>query len=266
MILTNNRRVLVQQFIIFLSFFFPLTLSAQNNSYSMKVYFDSDKFCLSENEQKRLDDFMSSMDSLIIKRVSIFGYCDDLESTSYNDTLSKKRASHLEKTIKSFIGNDDIVFHYEGRGELLIDDSINEKHNIQRDHNRRVDMVFETSKNLKGKVVVLENVNFVGGTTQLLSGGYPALNKFLTTLKENEHLKVIILGHVAKGFIDDGHDDGYDKATGKYNLSEARAKFIYDYLIKNGISEDRLSYKGLGYAFPTGKGAYYDRRVEVKIL
>ncbi len=258
--------MVIKQYIIFVCVFFPLTLLAQNNSHLVNVFFDSDKSCLSENEQKKLDDFMNSIDSLTIKKVSIFGYCDDIGTTSYNENLSKQRAKQLEKTIKSFSGNDDILFHYEGRGELPIDSNNEKEQSIQREHNRRVDIVFETSKDVKGKVIVLENVKFVGGTTKLLSGGYPAINKLLTTLKENEHLKVIILGHVARGFIDDGYDDGLDSSTGKYNLSEARAKFVYDYLIEKGISEDRLSYKGLGYAFPTGKGAYYDRRVEVKIL
>jgi outer membrane protein OmpA-like peptidoglycan-associated protein len=59
--------------------------------------------------------------------------------------------------------------------------------------------------------------------------------------------------------------DGLDKDTGLMNLSEARAKAIYDYLIKNGIDARRLDYKGLKSNFPLGIGDKFDRRVEIEI-
>jgi outer membrane protein OmpA-like peptidoglycan-associated protein len=44
-----------------------------------------------------------------------------------------------------------------------------------------------------------------------------------------------------------GHADA-DTGTPQYNqtLSEERAKCVYDYLISQGVSKDRLSWKGVG--------------------
>jgi outer membrane protein OmpA-like peptidoglycan-associated protein len=59
----------------------------------------------------------------------------------------------------------------------------------------------------------------------------------------------------------------------QYNqtLSENRAKSVYEYLIKNNISESRLSYKGFGESNPvatnkTDEGRQLNRRVEFVIL
>lgn len=60
--------------------------------------------------------------------------------------------------------------------------------------------------------------------------------------------------------------DGLDLNTGKENLSVVRAKTIYDYLKHKGIKSKRMSYKGLKANYPTGKGAKYDRRVEIKVI
>ena len=54
-------------------------------------------------------------------------------------------------------------------------------------------------------------------------------------MKANPNLKIEIVGHMDKVEHKDNLND----------LSEERAKAIYDYLIKNGISADRLSYKGM---------------------
>lgn len=235
---------------------------AQNNSQSVNIFFDFDKYSLSQKELKKLVEVTSSFDSLKVTKVSIVGYCDDLGSTTYNDNLSKKRVVYLESKIKGIIGEKDVEYQCEGKGELSLENTNERNYKEQREYNRRVEVVFETGDDF----IVLENVNFEGGKTNMLSPSYKVLNKFLTTLKDNEKIKLIIYGHIANIGRNDGYKDGLDTSTGKYNLSEARAKKVYDYLVKNGISKDRLSYKGLGSAFPTGKGAYYDRRVEVKIL
>jgi outer membrane protein OmpA-like peptidoglycan-associated protein len=50
-----------------------------------------------------------------------------------------------------------------------------------------------------------------------------------------------------------------------------RAKAVYDYLIQNGISPDRLEYKGYGYSRPidsnlTEEGRANNRRTEFKVI
>ncbi len=49
-------------------------------------------------------------------------------------------------------------------------------------------------------------------------------------------------------------------------MSVARAKFVYDYFIKNGVDKSRMSYEGLAHKFPLGGSADKDRRVEILIV
>ena len=62
------------------------------------------------------------------------------------------------------------------------------------------------------------------------------LNGIIIFLKNNPNIKIIIEGYTDK------------KGSNLYNkiLSEKRAKQVYNFLIDNGISFKRLSYKGLG--------------------
>ena len=59
--------------------------------------------------------------------------------------------------------------------------------------------------------------------------------------------------------------DAIDLKTGKRNLSVARAKFVYDYLAKNGISKKRMRYEGFGSRYPLGGDTKLDRRVEILV-
>jgi outer membrane protein OmpA-like peptidoglycan-associated protein len=88
------------------------------------------------------------------------------------------------------------------------------------------------------------------------------LDSLVTTLKEKPAYEIIIYGHIC---CHPPGQDGQDISTGIFNLSVARAKVIYDYLIEHGIEAGRLSYKGLKADYPTGKGEKYDRRVEIQI-
>lgn len=80
-------------------------------------------------------------------------------------------------------------------------------------------------------------------------------------IESNENLKFIVRGHT----------DNVGNDTFNQQLSERRAKSVMEYLIKNGISRDRLSAQGLGETDPvsendTEKGRARNRRVEVLLL
>lgn len=84
--------------------------------------------------------------------------------------------------------------------------------------------------------VVLEGVIFDIGQTTLNSSSKVALEKIIRYLKENKNLNGEIAGHT------DNSGDPYSNQQ----LSEARAKAVYDYLINEGIETARLHYKGYG--------------------
>lgn len=86
------------------------------------------------------------------------------------------------------------------------------------------------------------------------------INKFAEFLKKNPAYKAEI-----QGYTDSKGSAAYNK-----KLSEKRAKAVYEALINEGISKDRLTYKGYGEENPvasndTAEGRAKNRRVVAKL-
>ena len=112
-----------------------------------------------------------------------------------------------------------------------------------------------------GKKVVLNNILFETGKSILTQASYTELDRLLGIMKENSLMKIEISGHT--------DNTGSEPINAK--LSEARAKAVVDYLIKNGIETSRMTFKGYGSSQPiaensTPTGRAKNRRVEFKIL
>jgi outer membrane protein OmpA-like peptidoglycan-associated protein/tetratricopeptide (TPR) repeat protein len=112
-----------------------------------------------------------------------------------------------------------------------------------------------------GAKVILKNIFFEFGKSTLKSESFTELNNVIKLLQNNETLRIEISGHTD------------NIGTYKYNkkLSEDRAKAVVDYLIKKGITQNRLEYKGYAYDQPvapntTEEGRAQNRRVEFKVL
>jgi tetratricopeptide (TPR) repeat protein len=112
-----------------------------------------------------------------------------------------------------------------------------------------------------GEKMVLTNVFYETDSWELKKESLSELDKLLDLLNENRQLIVEI--------------GGYTDATGNYEhnivLSEKRALSVVNFLVDNGISSDRLKYKGYGDTSPIGdnitpEGRRLNRRTEVKIL
>lgn len=117
-----------------------------------------------------------------------------------------------------------------------------------------------------GEKIELKGIHFYPGRDDIRNDSKIALEELLIYLKENNTITFRLLGHVCCGKSYDPGRDGYNNRTGKNNLSEARAKRIYNYLLDNGIEKRRMSARGYAYRYPTGKGDKYDRRVEIEII
>ena len=61
-----------------------------------EVYFDTDKFEVPPTEQNRLILFIQNLDKDNIENISIYGFCDDIGSDSYNLKLSQQRANAIK--------------------------------------------------------------------------------------------------------------------------------------------------------------------------
>lgn len=248
---------------------------------SRKLFFETDSINLSINEQTKIQNFIDSLNLAKITSISVSGFCDDVGSKNYNYILSVKRAKNIALIFQNLNLNNKVVFNIEGMGEVSLDSKNQKPISQQRIQNRYSKIVIETLKKETNKAinksiakdfkkssigdnVILENILFKPGTQYLLDSSYAALNTLFKSLECNKDLVILIQGHIFNpGNIE---NDGFNPETGEYNLSESRARTIFDYLIKNGTDANRLSYEGLGGNYPTGKGAKHDRRVEIIIL
>ncbi len=120
----------------------------------------------------------------------------------------------------------------------------------------------------EGQTLLLRNVYFPPGSHVIKSESYGTMEKLVKILQDNPKIKISIEGHVCCI-----HDvpDALDIDTNELLLSVNRAKAIYQYLIKNGIDEERLQYVGFGRQHPivqfetNEEDADRNRRVEVRI-
>ncbi len=119
----------------------------------------------------------------------------------------------------------------------------------------------------KGESVDIKNLYFVGNKAVLLEASEPTLPKVLKFMELNPGLTVEIAGHVN---FPNRPPVGED--TWEYKLSVSRAKMVYDYLLENGINQERIRYKGYGnaqmkYPYATSEEQMkFNRRVEIRVL
>ena len=133
----------------------------------------------------------------------------------------------------------------------------------------KIDLSEQFSTSKIGDQLVLSDLTFIPGQHFLTESGDSAFVELLDLLNENSSLKINIEGHICCNI---NGEDGLDLATNRYNLSEARAEYIYTTLIENGIEKERLSYEGFARSKPiypdelTEDEKKANRRVEIKIL
>lgn len=112
----------------------------------------------------------------------------------------------------------------------------------------------------------LGNITFYGDLPDLMPASYPSAESLYELLSKNKKLVIQIEGHVNKGTVKNEKDELFNQ-----QLSEQRALTIYNYLVKKGISKNRLSTVGLSasqmvYPVPqTLLEQEANRRVEIKI-
>jgi len=144
-----------------------------------------------------------------------------------------------------------------------------ENDSIPKDDRSFNDKINGLDKLEPGSSLSLEELTFQMGRHYLNPESVTYLNTLLGALKKHKNIVFQILGHVCCEY---STNDGYDRDTQEDKLSENRAKFIYDYFIKKGISRSRMTYKGLGGSKPkvwpetNWHDRYVNRRVEILIV
>lgn len=279
-----------------------LWLNFANAQTKISIYFENDQFIPSNIEFNRFKSFIDTLSNKEnIDSVYIDSYCSDIGSFNYNMDLSSKRSSFLKMKLDSLLQtkqNYKIINH----GKVRSYDGINNL--AQTAKNRRTDIKFlfnsdyykdstievmptipqlnkidyssreylqnddekiniiNLNKYEVGDKFILSKITFKPGTAILQHSAKYYLRELLQELKETPSTKIEIRGHT----YDKRNYESNQKFNTRNKLSKQRAKKIYEYLIHNGISKKRLTYKGLGSKYPLGKGEKFDRRIEIKVL
>ncbi|MEM9680475.1 MAG: OmpA family protein [Bacteroidota bacterium] len=267
---------------VVISLCFIQALVAQNE-LKHEVYFDTDKYDIPSTEHYRLLLFLSEIENMDIEKISIYGFCDDRGSDSYNLVLSQQRADAIKTVFSNNEFDENLITNVDGKGEVLLkivkEDDI---HKI-RGLNRKVEIIVKpyfpprekevvpekdnAEDLLKGELkvgdkVLLDNLLFRTGYAYLASGSKKVLDDIADVLVERKDIHFTIEGHVC---CTHGERDAIDRKTKKRNLSVARAKFVYDYLAKKGVDRRRMKYVGMRRKSPLGGEPEFDRRVEIVV-
>lgn len=255
--------------------FLVFNLSAQNKPIET-IYFDFDKYDLTEDQTQVVTHFIKTIDTAKVESIQIYGYCDDRGNDEYNFRLSNNRVSTIQKLLVSTGFNKSKIVILEGKGRVVLRQDTVENLHETRSRNRRVDLIVvkrnsfgkgirnSFKDNLKvGDKIYLDNIFFELGSSKLTPNSKIELDKIAATLQNKKNLQFEIRGHVC--CTPTQYTDGIDKETGERRLSWNRAKTVFHYLISKSISKSRMTYQGCGNKFPLGKGDALDRRVEFVI-
>jgi outer membrane protein OmpA-like peptidoglycan-associated protein len=255
-------------FIVLISFY----ANAQQN---FSVYFDFDKYDLNTDAIKKINSWIAEGKKYQVTK--LYGFCDWKGTNSYNDTLALKRVNTVYDFLKA--NKIEVVKSIEIRG--FGEDF--EQSKVQGE-NRRVTIMFQeikeevdtkskTEKSIvaltervknakKGDLLKLENFYFFNNSAKMVPKSEPVLYELLCIMNDNPKLKIEIQGHIC-----------CKKPTQEDPVSEARAKTVYNYLIRNKINRSRMTYKGYGVSRPihpipekSAQEEDENRRVEILIV
>jgi len=245
---------------------------AANKAMSHDVFFNTDKYTLTTEEFQKLLAFIKATETVDIERMSIYGYCDDRGSIDYNQKLSNKRANAIRDIIAKYRNtNQKPRVISKGNGEVALTTEEKALFNQLRTLNRKVTIAIAPKKLIAGSffgedlnagdAINLKNLNFKLGYRYLTAESTETLKELANFLVNRTDIFFTINGHVC---CTKNGAESRDRETGKKNLSEVRAKFIRDYLVKAGVDARRVRYQGMAGKFNTGNNAE-DRRVELLI-
>lgn len=254
--------------VLFLLILSQLSLFGQEK---VAVYFDFNKSNLTPAAQITLNDWLLKNPNK--KVLKIYGFCDSKGTNTYNDTLSLERVH----TVFNYLTANNVSVHQDylqkGFGENFTQDK-------NQALNRKVEIIYvdETPEVViepkeptlaekvkiakKGDKIILKNINFYNNSAKIVPKSKNVLYDLLCIMQENPNLKIEIQGHVC-----------CQPSTAMDHISTARARAIYNHLIKNKIQRHRLIYKGYGAKkplYPIPETSEFEenenRRVEIKIL
>lgn len=276
----------MNRYILFIVF--CVNFSLAQDAIKHEVFFETDAYDILQDEQNKLDEYIDKIKTVNLQKIVINGFCDDIGSTSYNLNLSKQRAEVIKTVFSNQNINDSIISHVNGKGEISLNSNHETDTNTLRSYNRKVEIIAyplpeiieeitdvtevndipkDNIEVLNGNLntgdkVILQHILFNNGYSNASPESHETLNEIAAILKEKKEIYFTIQGHVCCTL---NARDAVDRKTNKRNLSQERAKYVYNYFAKRGISKNRMKYVGMRRKFPLGGDPKLDRRVEILI-
>jgi outer membrane protein OmpA-like peptidoglycan-associated protein len=124
-----------------------------------------------------------------------------------------------------------------------------------------IEMNVQLNRVRSGEKVVLNNLYFDFDSYALREKSKTELEKIVEFMTDNQTVSIEIEGHT-----DDQGSESYNQ-----KLSENRAKAVYEYLLTNGVDQERLSFKGYGMEQPivpnnSEENRQLNRRIDFRVI
>jgi outer membrane protein OmpA-like peptidoglycan-associated protein len=204
-----------------------------------------------------------------IEVLKLAGYCDSVDTKQYNKVLAERRIESIVQLLKENNVKVNQNLERNAVGEEFKQSKIqaeNRKVTIFYKEEEQKPIESQLTKQIKnakaGETIKLPNLYFYNNSPQIVPSSISTLDQLLSAMEENPNLKIEIQGHICCQTV---HDIG--------DVSSARARAIYNYLLRFNINQDRMTYKGFGSSRPVHKipeknedEANDNRRVEILII
>lgn len=246
--------------------------------------FDSDE--LTAESEVTLNNVANVLKKYPNAKVEIQGHTDNFGDEKYNELLSKNRARSVREYLISK-GIDGAQLTTVGYGETkpIMDNNtdygraINRRieFNISNEDNIKIKSVKPSMENTssaftdgseenkiasaleKGEKLSFTNVRFKFNSDELTEPSKTILDNVVNVLEKLTDLNLEV----------EGHTDSDGEELYNQDLSKRRAISVKNYLVKNGINEERLTTSGFGETNPisdndTAEGKAKNRRIEFK--
>ncbi len=251
---------------------YPINSEADDLSFFVSTdgntgYFSSNK--IGDGRTYNLYAFDLYADARPQKVLFIKGEVTDEYNVPIPDTKIELKNVFTEETIEVEV--DSITARYVAIAIFDSDfvltvkkpDHIYQSRYIDRDSatfDKPVEINFDIQKVEAGQSYQLHDIHFATASWELSDRSVVILNEFIEFLKDHPRVRVSIHGHT----------DNVGDAAMNMELSNQRARAVYDYLTANGIRSNRLAWKGFGMTRPvadntTEEGRAQNRRTEFLI-
>jgi outer membrane protein OmpA-like peptidoglycan-associated protein len=190
-----------------------------------------------------------------------------------------KKPLKTELIFNSLAGRDSIYTDEEGRYEykVAMERSLEARAHtkgyffvsklVETKNEETIILDFTLEPAIIGGKMALNDLFFLSGTPLLMNASEQALDGVVSFMKFNSTLRIEVGGHINRP-----NKAPVPTGSSSFKLSQDRAILVYNYLIDNGISKDRLTYKGYGNSEMIHPRAntpiqeQLNRRVELKVI